>query len=81
LVESHVDFISISSQDRGKISYLTSDRMSSVDSDDYWTSSRRYHTKPGAFISKMFTGIDAKEVEKFSSLLNHRVWKLTLFLK
>jgi hypothetical protein len=68
LVESHVDFISISSQDRGKISYLTSDRMSSVDSDDYWTSSRRYHTKPGAFISKMFTGIDAKEVEKFSSL-------------
>jgi hypothetical protein len=42
--------------------------MSSVDSDDYWTSSRRYHTKPGAFISKMFTGIDAKEVEKFSSL-------------
>jgi hypothetical protein len=30
LVESHVDFISISSH-RGKISYLTSDRMSSVD--------------------------------------------------
>ena len=75
LVESNVDFISISSQDRGKISYLTSDRMSSVDPDNYWTSTRRYHAKPGAFISKMFSSIDPKEVEKFSGLFKSQSLK------
>ena len=68
LVDSPVNYISISSQDKSKISYLTPDRMETLDTDTYWTSSRRYHVKPGAFISKLFCGIPAKEVEKFSNL-------------
>lgn len=68
LVDSPVNYISISSQDRSKLSYLTTDRMETLDTDTYWTSSRRYHVKPGAFIGKLFCGIPSKEVEKFSNL-------------
>ena len=68
LVDSPVNYISISSQDKSKLSYLTADRMETLDADTYWTSSRRYHVKPGAFISKLFNDIPAKEVEKFSNL-------------
>ncbi len=81
LVESYVDFISISSQDRGKISYLTSDRMSSVDPNEYWTSSRRYHTKPGSFISKLFVGVSGKEIEKFSGLFRSQSQKTKFVFK
>ena len=68
LVDSPVNYISISSQDRSKLSYLTTDRMETLDTDTYWTSSSRYHVKPGAFIGKLFCGIPSKEVEKFSNL-------------
>ena len=68
LVDSPVNYISISSQDKSKISYLTTDRMEKLDTDTYWTSSRRYHVKPGSFIGKLFNDIPAKEVEKFSNL-------------
>lgn len=68
LVDSPVNYISISSQDKSKLSYLTADRMETLDADTYWTSSRRYHVKPGSFISKLFNDIPAKEVEKFSNL-------------
>lgn len=81
LVESYVDFISISSQDRGKISYLTNDRMESVDANEYWTSSRRYHTKPGSFITKLFTGVSAKEIEKFSGLFRSQSQKTKFVFK
>lgn len=68
IVEDNVNYISISTQDRGRISYLTQDRMESMSEDEYWNSSRRYHVKPGSFISKVFNGIPPKEVEKFSNL-------------
>lgn len=68
VVDSFVNYISISTQDRGKISYLTQDRISSVDESEYWSSSRRYQAKPGAFISKIFKNITPKEVENFSNL-------------
>lgn len=75
LVENAVNFISISRDDNTKISYLTSERMSTIDVSDYWTSSRRFQAKPGAFISKVFKNISSKEVEKFSNLYRSTVNK------
>ena len=68
LVDDNVNYISISTQDRGRISYLTKDRMEAMSEDEYWNSTRRYHTKPGGFVAKVFNGIPPKEVEKFSNL-------------
>ena len=75
LAESYVNYISISKQDRTKLSYLTQDRIDSLDPQEYWTSSRRYIAKPGAFISKLFNDIPAKEVEKFSNLFRSQAAK------
>ena len=68
LVEDPVNFISVSSQDSAKISYLTTERFGQINESEYWTSSRRFHVKPGGFISKVFKNISAKEVEVFSNL-------------
>lgn len=68
LVEEPVNFISISTQDSTRISYLTNERISIIDPSEYWTSSRRFHIKPGGFISKVFKDISAKDVEVFSNL-------------
>lgn len=68
LVDSPVNFISLSSDDKGKISYLTNDRIAKLDVDSYWTSPSRYKSKAGAFISKLFKNVSAKEVEKFANL-------------
>ena len=73
LVDDHVNYISISSSDRTKISYLTSERAQSlIDSNqDLWSSSRRFHVKPGSFISKIFKRISLDEVQKFSVLFRN----------
>jgi hypothetical protein len=68
LVESPVNYISVSHDDKGKISYLTTDRVNSIDSENYWTTNSRYKAKPGAFVGKIFKDIPSKEVEKFSNL-------------
>jgi hypothetical protein len=68
LVDDPVNFVSISSQDSSRISYLTTERIGQIDSNDFWTSSRRFHAKPGAFISKIFKGISNQDVETFSNL-------------
>jgi hypothetical protein len=68
LAEDFVNYISISKSDSSKISYLTVDRMSKVDPSEYWTSSRRFMAKPGAFVSKIFKDIPAREVELFSNI-------------
>lgn len=75
LAESYVNYISISKQDRTKLSYLSQDRVDTLDSQEYWTSSRRYIAKPGAFIAKVFNNISAKEVEKFSNLFRSQAVK------
>lgn len=73
LVDDHIDFISISHEDKNKISYLNSQRISMLQksSNDLWTSPSRYHCKPGAFIGKVFKGISPKEVEIFSNLYRY----------
>jgi hypothetical protein len=73
LVEGCVNYICLSTQDKCRISYLTNDRIDSLSPDEYWTSSRRYHAKPGSFLSKVFSKIEPKEVEKFSNLFKAEV--------
>ena len=71
LVDDHVNFISISHGDMGKISYLTLDRIRKISQssdDDFWTTSKRFRSKPGAFVSKILKDIDQVEIEKFSTL-------------
>ena len=68
LVDNPVNFISISREDRTKLSYLTSERMEVLSPTEYWTSSRRFQAKPGGFISKVFKNVTSREVEKFSNL-------------
>lgn len=71
LQEEPINYISISDSDVTKISYLTEDRIKKVEEsskDDYWSTSIRFHCKPGSFVSKIFKDIPSKEVEKFSNL-------------
>ena len=68
LVADPVNFISVSSQDASRISYLTTERIGLIDESEYWGSSRRFHAKPGGFISKIFKNVSQKEVELFSNL-------------
>jgi len=71
LVKDYVNYISISTNDKTKISYLTDERKQALSEDSYWTSSRRFQIKPGGFISKLFKNISGIEVEKFSTLFRN----------
>lgn len=77
LVENPVNFISVSGEDSGKISYLTKERIDKIFTEteitDVWSSSKRFHAKPGAFVAKVFKDIPAKEVEIFRTYLRPKV--------
>jgi hypothetical protein len=75
LVDDPINFVSISSQDSTRISYLTTERIGMINEGEFWTSSRRFHMKPGGFISKVFKNISAKDVEVFSNLYRSEVRK------
>ena len=87
LVDNHINYISISNSDKTKISYLTSERSQNIisssgeGSDELWSSSRRFHVKPGAFISKLFKNIHPKEVENFSQLFKNAQNNITSTFK
>jgi len=69
LTETPVDYISISSEDSSRISYLTPERISIINSEEErWYSKKRFHCKPGAFVGKLFSNISFFEVERFSNL-------------
>lgn len=68
LAEDFVNYISVSKTDASKISYLTQDRMSKLEPEVYWSTSRRFIAKPGAFVGKLFKDIPAKEIELFSNI-------------
>lgn len=73
VVDNPVNYISISTSDKNKISYMSQDRMKKLSKEgytdsDFWQTSKRYQAKPGAFVGKIFKDIPAKEVEKFSNL-------------
>lgn len=80
LQDSHINYIGVSS-DPTKISYLTQDRIDAIINageqaklsneeiiDEFWKTSKRFSCKPGAFVSKIFKDISAKEVENFATL-------------
>jgi len=73
LVDNHINYISISGSDKTKISYLTQERIEKLleNGEDLWTSPKRFHIKPGSFISKLFRNIHPKEVENFSQLFGN----------
>jgi hypothetical protein len=68
IVKDHVNYISISSQDPTRISYLTQDRILNIEESEYWSSTKRYQAKPGVFVTKLFNGISNREIETFSNL-------------
>ena len=74
LVESPINYICVSTDDESKISYLSQDRIKQIESvDERWTSSKRYHVKPGSFVGKLFKDISSKEVEKFTNLYRAQI--------
>ena len=83
LVDNHINYISISNSDKTRISYLTPERLDALlsNGEDVWTSSKRFHIKPGAFISKIFKNIHPKEVENFSQLFRNVQTKITTNFK
>lgn len=68
VVDNCINYISISQSDNTKISYLTPERVEQISEDEYWSSSRRFQAKPGAFVSKVFKNISSRDIEKFSNL-------------
>lgn len=84
LQEDFPNYIGVSTSDTSKISYLSKDRMNKLleNGSDVWSSSTRFHSKPGAFINKVFKDLKPVDVEKFSSLyrtfskLNQHVFKI-----
>lgn len=71
LADDFVNFISISDSDSSKISYLTAPRIEQLKSDpknDFWTTSKRFHCKPGAFVTKMFKDVSYSDVDVFATL-------------
>lgn len=71
LVDENINFICVSKNDPTKISYLSQDRIENIaksETDDYWTTSKRFACKPGGFVGKILKDISPKEVENFASL-------------
>jgi hypothetical protein len=68
LVNNYVDYLSTSNSDCSKISYLTKERISKINESEIWSTSKRYHSKPGSIISKIYKNISPREVENFSNL-------------
>lgn len=68
LCNDYVNYISISTQNRFRISYLTQERIDSMSQDEFWTSSRRFNARPGSVIKKIFPNFSEKEIDNFITL-------------
>jgi hypothetical protein len=75
VVENHINYISVSSSDNTKISYLTKERIESLNPSEYWTSSRRFQVKPGVLVSKILKDIHPKSIEEFANLFKSETTK------
>ena len=87
LVDSPINYISVSEQDSTKISYLSTDREEKIVKDCtaagqpslidryLWGSSIRFHARPGSIITKLFKDVSAREVEVFANLYRSNVNK------
>lgn len=94
LVADPINFISVSEEDKTKISYLSTDRVEKIKKNwvghphqdretEYalWHSPIRVFARPGSFISKIFKNIPPSEIEKFSNLYRANVNKPRFKLK
>ena len=79
IVSDYVNYISVSNDDKTKLSYLTKERQTQVS--DYWDSNRRFMIKPGAFVRKIFKNYSDKEIEKFATLFRNQQSKLMFDFK
>lgn len=70
IVSDYVNYISVSNDDKTKLSYLTKERQSKVS--DVWDSNRRFMVKPGAFVRKIFKNYSDKDIEKFATLFRNQ---------
>lgn len=68
-----INYISLSNESNGLISYLTKDRINKLNPklEDVWSSKKRFNSKPGSFVNKLFKNIKNDEIEKFSNLFKH----------
>ena len=83
LVDNHINYISISNSDKTKISYLTTERTEALmqRGEDLWSSTKRFHVKPGAFVSKLFKNVSPIEVQNFSILFRNIQTKISFDFK
>jgi hypothetical protein len=79
IVVDYVNYISVSNDDKTKLSYLTKERQSQVS--DFWDSNRRFMVKPGAFVRKVFKNYSDKDIEKFATLFRNHQSKLMFDFK
>ena len=68
LKDSPINYLSIA-KDRSKLTYLTEDRIDPDASvDEMWGNGKKYQSKPGGIVAKLFKDVPPKEVELFSNL-------------
>lgn len=68
-----IDYLSISSEDPTKISYLTPDRTrrirsASDDESVLWTSAWRYHGRPASVVARLLKSVSPKDLEVFGNM-------------
>lgn len=65
--ENPIDYLGLSTSDPTKLSYLTQDRISKIQPDELWSSTKRYQGKPSVVLSKIFKKVNYQEFEKFTN--------------
>jgi len=83
LKENYVDYLSISREDRTKLSYLSVDRIERLEKsgEDLWTSSSRFHARPASVIRKVFNDISDRDIEIFNNVYRAHINQLSFELK
>lgn len=81
-----INYLSVSSEDPSKISYLTSERarrMASISEDPsvMWLSSGRFHGRPASVVSKIFKSIRMKDLEVFANVFKAVTSEITFEFK
>lgn len=80
LHEDYFNYLSIDNEATdGRLTFLDKTRFDLIvkSGDNLWESSKRYSTKPGALINKIFNSVSPKEVENFASLIKAALTKNT----
>lgn len=67
VAEEPIDYLGLSTSDPTKLSYLTRDRMSNIQPNEFWSSTKRYQGKPSVVLSKIFKNVNYTEFEKFTN--------------